>query len=106
MRWVERSLALAAVLLLSTGARAQDAANGKTIAQVWCANCHNIGTAGQSSARDAPPSLGEIARRRSTTLASLAAFLRRPHAGMPDFNLSRAEIDDVSMYILSLRRPP
>jgi mono/diheme cytochrome c family protein len=41
---------------------------------------------------------------KSTTEMSLAAFLTTPHGRMPNFSLSRAEIRDVSAYILSLRQ--
>jgi len=34
----------------------------------------------------------------------LEVFLQTPHGRMPDLHLSRDEIDDVSAYILSLKR--
>jgi hypothetical protein len=45
---------------------------------------------------------------KSTTEASLAAFLSTAHerGGMPDLVLNRKEIQDVSAYILSLRKLP
>jgi hypothetical protein len=39
----------------------------------------------------------------STTSMSLHAFLMTPHGQMPDFASTRAQIDDVVAYILSLR---
>jgi hypothetical protein len=41
---------------------------------------------------------------KSTTPLSLRAFLQTPHERMPDLHLSRDEIDDLTAYILSLRR--
>jgi hypothetical protein len=35
---------------------------------------------------------------------SLHAFLLTPHANMPNYRLTSKEIDDVVVYILSLRR--
>ena len=40
----------------------------------------------------------------STTSMSLRVFLQSPHGNMPDYRLSREQIDDVVAYILSLRR--
>jgi mono/diheme cytochrome c family protein len=92
------------VALLVTGAvQAHDIASGKVIAQVWCGNCHRVDPADQRAAHDATPSFATIAGKRSTTAASLAAFLKTRHGGMPDLSLSRDEIDDVSAYILGLR---
>ena len=41
---------------------------------------------------------------KSTTPMSLRAFLQTPHSRMPDLRLSRDEIDNLTAYILSLRR--
>jgi hypothetical protein len=46
-----------------------------------------------------------LAAQTSITPMALDAFLQTPHHRMPDLHLSRAEIDDVSAYILSLRAP-
>jgi len=97
------SVVLGVALLAVSTARAHDIADGKVIAQVWCGNCHRVDPADQRVAHDATPSFETIARKKSTTAASVAAFLKTRHRGMPDLTLSRAEIDDVSAYILSLR---
>jgi hypothetical protein len=39
----------------------------------------------------------------TTTLESLNAFLRTPHASMPDLDLSPGDKSDLIAYILSLR---
>lgn len=93
-------------LIAATGAHGQNIVTGKTIAQVWCANCHRINRTADSPAHDATPSFWSIARNPSTTAQSLATFLRARHGAMPDLNLSRSEIADVSAYILSLRSEP
>jgi mono/diheme cytochrome c family protein len=41
---------------------------------------------------------------KSTTEISLAAFLSSSHQNMPDFSLTRVEIQNVSAYILTLRK--
>jgi hypothetical protein len=35
---------------------------------------------------------------------ALRAFLQTPHSRMPDLHMSREEIDNITAYILSLRR--
>jgi mono/diheme cytochrome c family protein len=93
-------------LLTATVADARDIARGKVIAQVWCGNCHGVDPGAQSAAHDATPTFLSIARKNSTSAASLATFLKARHGGMPDLSLSRGEIADVSAYILSLRGMP
>lgn len=96
---------LAAGLFLAlamSGARAADLADGKALAEKWCSHCHLTGP-GQKRAGDAAPTFTSIARMPSTTEMSLKAFLQTPHVRMPDYQLSRAEIDDLTAYILSLR---
>ena len=82
---------------------AGDPAEGQRLAQTWCSDCHLVDPQGQSRANDATPSFDAIARTPSTTSLSLHAFLLTPHPPMPDFRLSRTQIDDLTAYILSLR---
>ena len=100
---MHKALALMGVLLLSSAAQAQNVAEGARIAQMWCSGCHQI-KAGARSASDATPSFFSVAQMSSTTETSLAVFLSSSHQHMPDYSLSRAEIRDVSAYILSLRK--
>lgn len=96
-------LALAAAAFAGT-ARADDAgavAAGQGIAKTWCVNCHVIAP-GQARGSDQTPSFTSIAARPDTTADKLRAFLAQPH-GMPDFKLSRTDIDNMVAYILSLR---
>lgn len=93
-------------LLAAGPACAQDITAGAKIAQTWCSNCHQVDYQQLKSGSDAAPSFPSIAQMKSTTAASLAAFLITAHARMPDYTLSRAEIKDVSAYILSLRKAP
>src|ERR1051325_10481796 len=104
-QWARIILIFAAILAAGT-ARAQNVAHGKTMAQVWCSNCHRIFPEKRRSFRDVAPSFSSIAQMKSTTEASLAAFLSTTHGGMPNLTLSRQEIRDVSAYILSLRTSP
>ena len=99
---------IAAAFLAADAARAQDISRGKEIAQTWCSDCHLVDPQERKSGRNSAPTFLSIARMKSTTEASLAAFLSTPHGrrgGMPDIFLNRDDIQDVSGYILSLRKP-
>ncbi|HUO03182.1 MAG TPA: cytochrome c [Rhizomicrobium sp.] len=86
-------------------ASAQDLINGERIAKTWCAACHRVTpNAVIAGGNDAAPSFSSVAQMSSTTETSLEVFLSTPHARMPDYNLTRQEIADVSAYILSLRK--
>jgi mono/diheme cytochrome c family protein len=105
--------ALAALPLLAAGtaataqdgpARAELVAQGRRVAETWCANCHLVGSGEpRGPAGDAAPPFPAIARMPSTTEMALRAFLQTPHARMPDYRLSTAELDGVVAYILSLK---
>ena len=100
------TLALVPIAWLAIApACAQDIASGKRIAERWCSSCHVVGREQRHAPNDAVPTFQAIAQMDSTTQMSLAAFLTTPHAPMPNIVLSRAEIADISAYILSLRKP-
>jgi mono/diheme cytochrome c family protein len=102
-------LTLAAVLPVTTTALAQTAAQaelvaqGRRVAETWCANCHLISPEARGPAGDAAPPFPAVARMPSTTEMALRVFLQTPHARMPDYRLSTAELDGVVAYILSLK---
>ena len=87
-------------LVLAPAAHAADAEAGRTIAQRWCSNCHVTGEAQRG--QDAAPTLPAIAERHANDQAWLRAWLTSPHPPMPNFNLSRQEIDNVVAYLATL----
>ncbi|GGJ32407.1 c-type cytochrome [Neoroseomonas lacus] len=101
-----------AVLMLLAGAslpalaqtEVGDPASGLRLATTWCASCHQVTPGGAGPSGDAAPSFRSIARMPSTTSMSLRVFLQTPHPNMPDFHLSREELDDVVAYLISLQR--
>ncbi len=98
---------LVADLLSATGAMAQasgDAAAGNYLAQRWCSTCHVVNPAQQSGSAAGAPTFEAIAHMKSTTRLSLHAFLQTNHGQMPDFRLSRSEINDVAEYIVNLKK--
>lgn len=80
---------------------AGDPVNGRRIAQTWCASCHSL-SPGTSS--DAAPSFPDIARIPSKTEDYLRGFLTRPHAPMPDYMLSRDDINDIIAFLHTLEK--
>jgi len=88
------------------GAAAQqapgDATAGYALAQSWCAGCHFVDQQ-EMRAKDAVPSFAAVAAMKSTTELSLQAFLQTNHHNMPDWRLTRQQVDDVVAYILTLR---
>ncbi|MBR0680971.1 cytochrome c [Roseomonas eburnea] len=104
-----RALTLAVLLAVAAmPAAAQpepgDARAGLRLAATWCANCHQVAPGGPGPSTDAAPTFRSIARMTSTTSMSLRAFLQTPHPSMPDYRLTREELDDVVAYLISLKR--
>ena len=80
-----------------------DAARGRSLAEVWCSECHAVGTKTFLVPEDAP-AFSAVAQLPSTTALSLNAFLRSNHRSMPNFMIAPADADDIVAYILSLKR--
>lgn len=96
---------LLALMLLAGPAQSQPlVAEGLRLSRQWCAACHAVARDMPPPAGDAVPGFPAIAAMPSTTEMGLRVFLQTPHANMPDFQLSRGEMDAVVAYLLSLRR--
>jgi mono/diheme cytochrome c family protein len=102
---------LAAPLSVAGPAFAQgDVAEGRRIAQRWCASCHVVGP--DTRGGDAAPPFLALANDPRKTEDYLRNWIRNPHPPMPNFNLARRDIDDLVAYIRTLRgggeqpRPP
>lgn len=77
---------------------------GRDLALKWCAECHLVDKSQTQAPSDAVPSFYAVADHASTTETGLKAFLMSPHKKqMPNFTLTREQIDDLVAYILSLR---
>ena len=93
---------VAAMSVAGGHAVAQDAAAGAHLAREVCAKCHVV-AADQMIDPGIGPSLLEVAEHPATTELSLRAFLRTPHATMPNLMLTPEERDDVIAYLLTLK---
>ncbi len=79
------------------------AGEGLRLSRQWCAACHAVSRDMPPPSGDAVPGFPAIAARSTTTETSLRVFLQTPHANMPNFQLSRTELDAVVAYLVSLR---
>ena len=123
---IRQALRAAALLpaLIAGPARAQglpgEPDRGRALAERWCVDCHEVAPGKRKPwavrvppAADREPGVVEVptfqavADDPAATEAALRAFLRTPHAAMPDLRLTSDQTDDVIAYILSLkvRRP-
>jgi len=101
--------ALAALLFVrlhnASGAplSSDSAAAGHRLAEAWCKDCHAIEPATMGT-RGGPPDFVAIANRPSTTALSLKVFFRTSHRRMPNLIIAPEQADDLTNYILSLKR--
>jgi mono/diheme cytochrome c family protein len=97
-RIIAALLSLTFFASLTGAASAADTANGKRLAERWCASCHVVAKDQKHGNTQAPP-FSEIANKPGLTAASIALFLLRPHPPMPDMSLTRNEAGDLAAYI-------
>lgn len=102
MRQGVLSLLLFSSLLAAAPARAAgDAEAGRRVADTWCVGCHLVGDENKAPMLDVPP-FPDIARQRSAD--DLRAFLAKPHPPMPQFRLTRADIENLVAFIGGLKK--
>jgi len=83
------------------GSRARgDVESGRQLARSWCTPCHVVDDEGHGA--DAGPALPALLGDGRRTPDELRGWLAAPHPPMPDFNLSRAEIEDIVAYLQSM----
>jgi mono/diheme cytochrome c family protein len=88
------------VLPVTTAFAAGDATEGRRIAQQWCTSCHVIGPGMRGS--DMAPPFVALANNPAKTETYLKGWITNPHPPMPNFNLSRRTVEDLTAYIRSL----
>jgi mono/diheme cytochrome c family protein len=81
-------------------------ARGYTFAKTHCAACHGI-IANASSRNPEAPSFEMVVNKTGLTARTLETFLRDSHSfpGQMEFEIDPAKIDDLTTYMISLRRP-
>jgi len=76
-----------------------DVSQGEAIASTWCQECHVVDGAAGS---DAAPPLDRLATGGDISVDGLRTWLAAPHPPMPDFNLSRSQIEALVAYLRKL----
>ncbi len=102
---IER-LVVAAILTIALAppALAQgDAESGRRLALSWCTPCHVVDLDGHGA--DAGPPLPVLLADGQRTPDEIRGWLADPHPPMPNFDLSRVEIEDIVAYLQSLATP-
>jgi mono/diheme cytochrome c family protein len=94
-------LLLPLLLLLNTPVRAQgDPDAGRELTRRWCTTCHVVDLEGTGT--DAGPPLPALLAGKQRSADEIRGWLADPHPPMPNFNLSRQEIEDILAYLESL----
>lgn len=76
-------------------------AAGHDLAQAWLSSCHLISPELKTGIVDGAPSFSSVANMPSTTRTSLSAFLQTSHRQIPNFQLTRLQIANLTAYILN-----
>ncbi|MDJ0942373.1 MAG: cytochrome c [Kiloniellales bacterium] len=90
------------VVPLRTAAAASDLEEGRALAKEWCSSCHMVAPGVAATTTDAAPPFPKMAEDPAYTEDRLRSWLWAPHPPMPDFDLSRFEIESLVAYIKSL----
>lgn len=77
-----------------------DPATGRQLALSWCTACHVVDLEGHGA--DAGPALPVLLGDGKRTPDEIRGWLADPHPPMPNFDLSRQEIEDIVAYLQSL----
>lgn len=76
---------------------------GLELAERLCKSCHLIGDNGGASVPSGPPTFRGIANRPGQTGRQIMNVLIQPHVPMPNMQVSGPEINDIIIYLESLR---
>lgn len=94
---------LLAAAVAATTSQAGDIAAGFKRAKEVCSKCHVVAKGVGGGGTDGAPPFSTIANEHKRSEEQIRTFLSRPHGRMPDFVMTRSEIDDLTDYIMSLR---
>lgn len=76
---------------------------GHRLARRLCAQCHLVDDVPGRSTDDAAPTFATIAKTPGLTERALTAALRTSHRTMPNIVIKGTDINDIVVYILSLK---
>jgi mono/diheme cytochrome c family protein len=92
--------AILAIVLAPPALAQGDVASGQELARTWCTPCHVVDLDGYGA--DAAPPLPVLLGDGVRTPDQIRGWLAAPHPPMPDFDLSRQEIEDIVAYLRSM----
>ncbi len=101
-------LSLALMLFAAAPASAQtleqlDIADGEQLAEKLCVNCHQVAQDDSDTVLTDVPGFVAIANRPGMTAEKIEAYVLDPHPAMPRIQFTRAELENIAKYIMSLR---
>ena len=76
---------------------------GHELAEKFCTGCHVIDSASTATVPAGVPTFRGIANQPGQTGQNIMNVLIKPHAPMPDLQLTTTEIADINAYLESLR---
>lgn len=97
--------ALSTLVSLSGARSAEwgDGASGRQLAQKLCIGCHAVGKVADGAVLADVPTFWAIGNKPGQSAAAIAGRIVVPHPPMPEIQLTRREIADLAVYILSLQ---
>jgi len=81
-----------------------DPERGKDLAQRLCSNCHLVSGEQEHAVADVP-SFHEIANMEGQTAGAIMGKIIIPKHPMPVIPITKAELNDLAAYIMSLKNP-
>lgn len=96
----------ALILVLGTGAAAEDVAKGRALAGRLCAQCHMLPGQGEKRGANEIPGFAAVAQRRNQTPEGIVAWLRSIPPMMPNHHLSQDEMHALAAFIMTLGETP
>ena len=82
--------------------KVDEAANGKRLAERWCAQCHVVGSE-PAAGRTAPP-FAQLAHKVRLNEFLIDHWLRNPTPPMHSFQLPAPTVSDIAAYLRSLKK--
>ncbi len=96
--------ALAATIDVARAQGAGDPKAGLALASQVCARCHATAAGQGDSPNSLAPRFPDLAATPGMTGTALFVALTTPHAGMPMFEFTDVQRNDIISYFLSLRK--
>jgi mono/diheme cytochrome c family protein len=86
------------------GAAELDHSEGRSLAEHWCAECHQVIVSQRASPNPAAPRFIDIAAGPGASELSLRLLLQSQHATMPQIRMTAEQMDELVSYIMSLKQ--